>query len=83
MQTPRILNGIILRQFDVQWPEGPEQRVLAKVNVAQEWEIPTEWFTRAGHLVLEIGMKFKVASPTPEGLPPKVLSYVLPPEATE
>lgn len=77
--SPRILNGEIIGSSIWEWPEGPEPRIAVRLP-GGIWDIPSDWFTGAGHTVLEVGTRFKAETPTPVGLVPKRLERILPPE---
>ncbi len=83
MSAGRILYGEV-RGEPVDWhfKDGlpPQPRVECSLP-GGTWDIQIEWFEEAGYPAEAVvpGLKFKAETPTPRGLSPKSLRYILPP----
>ncbi|MCA9330670.1 hypothetical protein KC957_01370 [Candidatus Saccharibacteria bacterium] len=78
----RVMAGTVVRTFEIDFRDGlpPDPRVDVDLPGPGTWELPLAYFTDAGYSVedIELGLRFKAETPTPQGLSPKGWSRVMP-----
>ncbi len=82
-RTSVIYTGEIMGHFEAQLSDGPEARVVVNIHNGGEWEIPTSWFSEAGHTALDVGATVQVEGLKAHGMLLRRLQRVLPPVAEQ